>query len=302
MIETVQMIDSAAETRRVTRIGLFVNIGLSALKFVVGFIGHSQAMVADAAHSLSDLVTDFAVLFGIRFWSAPADESHPYGHQRIETIVTTFIGAALFAAGTGIGYHAMATIRDPHIESPGKIALLGALFSIILKEWLYHWTVAVGKRIKSSAVIANAWHHRSDALSSIPALIAIGLAVLNPGLAFVDHVGALIVSLFIIKVSWDIVSPALNDLADRAASTRERDEIRAVAANVPGVLSAHALRTRRAGSSLHVDLHVLVDGRMTVKAGHDISEAVKQAILDKGPHVTDVVVHLEPDEDTPESV
>ncbi|MGD9873690.1 MAG: cation diffusion facilitator family transporter [Kiritimatiellia bacterium] len=301
MIETVKVLDASAETRRVTWIGLIINIGLSALKFVVGFIGHSQAMVADAAHSFSDLVTDFAVLLGLRFWSAPADDSHPYGHQRIETIVTTLIGAALFAVGAGIGYHALATVRDPHIESPGKIALLGALFSIILKEWLYRWTVAVGQRIKSSAVIANAWHHRSDALSSIPALIAIGLAVLHPKLAFVDHIGALIVSLFIIKVSWNIVSPALNDLTDRAASNRECEEIRTVATGIPGVISVHALRTRRAGSSLHVDLHVLVDGGMTVKAGHDISETVKQAILDKGPHVTDVVVHLEPDEDRPEA-
>lgn len=289
--------DAAAQTRRVTWAGVFVNIALSAAKFAAGVVGHSQALIADAVHSLSDLVTDFAVLFGLPFWSAPADDDHPYGHQRIETLVTMVIGGALLLVGGGIGFNAVSSLRQPHLEAPGKIALVGALLSIILKEWLYRWTVAVGRRINSSAVIANAWHHRSDALSSIPALLAVGVAVLNPKLAIADHVGAFIVSLFILKVAWNIMSPSLSELADRAASEKDRNEIRAIATLTPGVKSVHALRSRRTGSGIRVDLHVLVDGQMTVKAGHDIAEAVKRAIMRKGPHVLDVVVHLEPEED-----
>ncbi|MBU1693968.1 MAG: cation diffusion facilitator family transporter, partial [Verrucomicrobia bacterium] len=185
---------------------------------------------------------------------------------------------------------------------PGRIALIGAFVSIVLKEWLYRWTMAVGKRMKSPAVIANAWHHRSDALSSIPALAAVGVAVIAPRFAFLDHVGALIVSLFIIKVSWDIMAPALADLADRGGSDRERDQIAAIAISIQGVQSLHALRSRRVGSGLYVDLHLLVNGRMSVSHGHAISEQVKKAILEKGPDVLDVVVHLEPVEDGPESI
>jgi cation diffusion facilitator family transporter len=152
--------DASVQTRRVTWIGLFVNVGLSMLKFIVGWLGHSQAVIADAFHSLSDLVTDFAVLFGLRFWSAPPDENHPYGHQRIETIVTTIIGVLLFAVGIGIGYNALTTVRDSHVQPPGRIAMIGALLSIVFKEVLYRWTVKVGRRIRSSAVIANAWPWR----------------------------------------------------------------------------------------------------------------------------------------------
>ena len=289
--------DTSAQTRRVTWIGLFVNIGLSVLKFVVGWLGHSQAVIADAFHSLSDLITDLAILFGLRFWSAPPDDNHPYGHQRIETIVTTIIGLLLLAAGIGIGYNATTTVRDVHVQAPGHIAMIGALLSLVFKEVLYRWTVGVGRRIRSSAVIANAWHHRSDALSSIPALIAVGVAVLYPKLAFIDHIGALVVSLFIIKAAWGIVFPALSDLTDRAASDKDCEQIRTIALEIEGVQSVHSLRSRRAGSGLYMDLHVLVDGLMTVKRGHDISERVKQAIIHNRPDVVDVVVHLEPGND-----
>lgn len=292
---------AAGETKRVTWIGLVINVALSALKFTVGAVGRSQAIVADAVHSLSDLLTDVAVLLGLRFWSAPADKTHPYGHRRIETMVTTIIGAALLIVGVGIGYNAVTTAREPHPAPPGSIALIGAAVSIVLKEWLYRWTLVVGKRIKSTAVIANAWHHRSDALSSIPALAAVGVAVIAPRFAFVDHIGALIVSLFIIKAAWNIVAPALADLADRGGSDRDREQIAELAMSVPGVNSVHALRSRRVGSGLYVDLHVLVDGAMSVRKGHAISEQVKQAILAKGPDVLDVVAHLEPIEDGTES-
>lgn len=177
---------------------------------------------------------------------------------------------------------------------PGKIALVGVVVSIVFKEILYHWTKAIGIRSKSSALIANAWHHRSDAISSIPALIAVAVASINPNLAFIDNIGALVVSIFILKVSWDIINPAISELADRSASKKDLEKISSIASGINGVKSVHAIRTRKLGYCLHVDLHVLVDGDMTVKMGHDISEVVKHELLEKGPEVLDVVVHLEP--------
>ena len=279
---------------RVTWIGLAGNVFLSALKFTAGFLGSSQAVVADGVHSLSDMGTDLAVLLGVKFWSAPPDEDHPYGHRRIETIITVAIGVALALAALGIGYNALATIRGIHLRQPGWIAIPGSVFAIVLKEVLYRWTVAVGRQVKSSAVIANAWHHRSDALSSVPVVIAVAVAVLNPKLAFIDHAGALVVSIFILKVSWDIISPSLSELADLGAPRKHREKIRAIATGISGVKSVHAIRTRRLGSGLHVDLHILVDGEMTVRMGHEISRAVKFALIEKGPEILDAVVHLEP--------
>lgn len=279
---------------RVTWIGLAGNVFLSALKFTAGFLGSSQAVVADGVHSLSDMGTDLAVLLGVKFWSAPPDEDHPYGHRRIETIITVAIGVALALAALGIGYNALATIRGIHLRQPGWIAIAGSVFAIVLKEVLYRWTVAVGRQVQSSAVIANAWHHRSDALSSVPVVIAVAVAVLNPKLAFIDHAGALVVSIFILKVSWDIISPSLSELADLGAPRKHREKIRAIATGISGVKSVHAIRTRRLGSGLHVDLHILVDGEMTVRMGHEISGAVKSALIEKGPEILDAVVHLEP--------
>ncbi|MBN1269283.1 MAG: cation transporter [Kiritimatiellae bacterium] len=285
---------NAAEIRRVTWIGLVINLFLAGFKFVVGTIGASQAVVADAVHSLSDMTTDLAVLFGLKFWTAPADEEHPYGHRRIETLVTTAIGLALAAVAVAIAYKALATMEQSHLKPPGWIASLGALVSIILKEGLYRWTVAVGRRARSSAVIANAWHHRSDAMSSVPVFVAVVLAALKPAWAFVDDVGAVLVALFILKVAWDITLPALHELADRGAPRDDLTSIRAIATGVEGVRSIHAIRTRKLGPGLHVDLHIQVDGDMTVWKGHSISGAVKSALIEKGPDVLDVVVHIEP--------
>jgi len=282
------------DIKKVTWVGLFVNFILAAIKFIVGILGHSQAVVADAVHSISDMVTDIAVLVGVKYWSAPPDKDHPYGHWRIETIITGFIGLGLAAVAVGIGYNAIATLKDHCIETPKWIAIIGALVSIIVKELLYHWTVKVGRKVKSSALIANAWHHRSDALSSIPVLLAVGISVIKPQWAFVDHIGAIIVSLIILKVSWDIFFPALKKLSDSGASVKEKEQIRSLAMQVDGVKDAHAIRTRNVGRGLFVDMHVLVDGNISVSEGHSISEKVRDEIINKGPDVLDVVVHIEP--------
>ena len=185
-------------------------------------------------------------------------------------------------------------METPPAVAPGLIALWGALISIAVKEGLYHWTLAVGKRVKSNALRANAWHHRSDALSSIPTALAVGGAAIGPEWHFLDPVGAIVVTFFIMQAAWRIVQPALNQLVDRGAPREDRGRIRLFALDVAGVRDAHAVRTRYIGSGLQIDLHILVDGALTVQEGHDIAGAVKNRLLEKGPDVVDVVIHIEP--------
>ncbi len=284
----------AREVRRVTWIGLAGNILISGLKLTVGILGSSQAVIADAVHSMSDITTDVAVLVGVRYWSPPPDECHPYGHRRIESIVTVGIGAALGVAGLLIAYRGIASVRDEDIRQPGWIAFAGAVISIVTKEIMYRWTHAVGKRIKSSALCANAWHHRSDALSSVPAALAVAVAVIKPELSFVDHMGAVIVAVFILHASWKIMKPALVELSDRGAPGYVTARICEVASATDQVIDVHAVRTRRMGPGILVDLHITVDGGMSVTRGHDVSEAVKRRIRQEVKDVLDVVVHLEP--------
>jgi len=204
------------------------------------------------------------------------------------------IGLVLGLAAIGIALNALIPFGRMSLQQPRWIAITGALLSIISKEALYRWTVTVGKRAKSSAVLANAWHHRSDALSSVPALIAVGVALIDPRLAFVDNIGAFLVSVFILKVAWDIIVPSLSELSDAGAPRNYCETIHAIASRIEGVRDVHAIRTRRIGAGIFVDLHILVEGSITVRKGHDISERVKYELLEKGPDVLDVVVHLEP--------
>ena len=283
-----------AQIKKVTWVGLIMNVSLAGIKFLVGFLGSSQAVIADAVHSLSDMSTDIAVILGVHYWSAPPDKRHPYGHQRIEALVTMAIGMALVGVAVGLGYNALSTIRDNHIQTVGLIAVIGPALSILLKEFIYQWTVRVGIQAKSTAVVANAWHHRSDALSSVPALVAVMVSALFPDWAFVDHIGAVIIAIFILKISWDIIFPSLQELSDTGASFDIQNQIKHLVMDVKDVKSVHAIRTRKFGSRLHIDLHILVDPELSVRTGHTISEEVKQRLLKHGPDVLDVVVHLEP--------
>ena len=285
--------------QRITWVGLSVNVCLSALKFVGGFLGGSQAVVADAVHSLSDMTTDVAILVAVRYWTKPADATHPHGHRRLETVVTLSIGLVLAVVATGLLWNAIVTLREQHTTRPGWIALAAALISIGSKEFLYRWTASAGRRIKSTPVIANAWHHRSDALSSIPAALAVAGAMVGPAWSFLDHLGAAAVSLFIYQAAFKIIRPALEKLMDSAAPEEKLQHIRAIAMETDGVKRVHGIRTRYvSGSSLAVDLHIEVDGAMTVRNGHEISEAVKKRLLAEDPEVADVVVHLEPYENS----
>ncbi|MCP4680614.1 MAG: cation transporter [Deltaproteobacteria bacterium] len=287
----------AAVVRRVTGVGLAANLVLSAIKMAGGIWGSSQAVVADAVHSLSDCATDLAILFGVRYWSKPPDDDHPYGHQRIETIITISIGFFLAAVGFGLIYNAVTSFSEPRRETPGLVALAAALISIAVKEVLYRWTRAAGDRIRSSALVANAWHQRTDVLSSIPAALAVCASFYDPRLVFLDSIGSLLVSLFILHAAWRIVTPGVDQLTDRGADKKDIESIERAAMSIEGVREVHRIRTRFSGLGLRVDLHVLVDGTLSVSKGHDISELVQACLIETHSHVVDVVVHIEPNND-----
>lgn len=278
---------------RATWIGLMVNVGLSVLKITAGILGHSRAVVADGLHSLSDLISDFAVLVGVRVWSKPADGCHPYGHQRFETLVTLFIGLLMVITGTGIGWDAILAWTEGKTHSAGYIALVAALSSMVTKEILFHWTLSKGKKINSSALIANAWHHRSDALSSLPAAIAVVGSMLLPGQAWIDLSGAVIISVFILYSAFSICAPALGSLVDAGASDEITRQLYKMASVVEGVKGIHRLRTRHHGG-LFVDMHLYVDENLTVKQGHDIADRVEQLLLQEGPNIREVLIHVDP--------
>jgi cation diffusion facilitator family transporter len=280
--------------RKVTWIGLLTNIGLSGLKFAAGYFGRSQALIADAIHSLTDTTTDIAIIAGSHYWSRPADEDHPYGHRRLETLVTAFIGIMLVAAGIGIGWEAISTLHKKQAASPGWIAFYAAMASIVVKEVLYRWTAAVGKKIKSPALGANAWHHRTDAISSLPVLIAVGGALIFPTWSFLDRVGAVIVSIFILHAALKIIWPAVSELIDAGVPEEIQKKIMGIASNTMGVREVHAIRSRYISSSIQIDLHIVVDGNISVRAGHTIADSVEGNIIGGIPEVLEVIVHVDP--------
>ncbi len=280
--------------KRVTVWGMIINLGLAGLKFVMGILGHSQALIADAAHSLSDMVTDVAVIVGVRFWSEPADEEHPYGHGRLEMLVSLFIALMLAGVGIGICYNAVITLHKGESHIPGMLALVAAVVSVVVKEWLYRWTVKAGKAIKSSAVIANAWHHRSDAISSIPVVLAVVGIRINPEWQYLDHIAAVVVSVLIVKAAKEIAMPQIRHLMDAGATQEELKIIKEIIYQTEGVITTHKVRTRHIGSGLQVDLHVQVAPELTVGQGHDVAKRVEGELLENGPDIVDVLVHIEP--------
>jgi len=284
------------QVRKVTWIGLFLNLFLSALKFAAGVFGRSQALVADAIHSLTDTTSDIAVIAGSHYWSRPPDESHPYGHRRLETLVSIFIGIMLAAAGAGIGWEAISSLHEKQTSPPGWIALAAAFVSIVSKEIIYRWTASVGRQLKSSALAANAWHHRTDAISSIPVFVAVGGALIFPSWSFLDRVGAAIVSIFILHAAFKIIWPGVSELIDVGAPEEIQTKIEACALKNNAVLEVHAIRTRYISTSIQVDLHIVVDGSMPVRQGHDIADDVRDCLITEIPDVVDVVVHVDPPE------
>lgn len=286
--------DQAEAIRFVTRVGLYVNLALALSKFITGWLAGSRALVADAVHSLSDMVTDVVVLVGAGWWTGPADAGHPHGHGRIETVVSVIIGVALGAAGIGLGWSALVALHQGVASSPGWLAFLIACLSVVSKEWLFRWTFQVGKRYRSSALLANAWHHRSDALSSLPVAVAVAGSKLYPQWHFLDHVAAIMVSALILYVSWTIIVPAIAQLTDAGLSEEEVERIVRLVLQTEGVRATHEIRSRYIGAKLQVDLHILVDPDLSVREGHRIATAVRDRLLQEVEDLADVLVHVEP--------
>lgn len=284
----------------VTWLGMVVNLVLVVIKLTAGIVARSQVLVADAVHSVSDLISDLAILVGVRFWSQPADDSHPHGHAKIENMVTLFIGVLLLIVGVELIFSATATIREliagKEYPNPGALALIASFISIAVKEALYWITLRVGRKTDSSALVANAWHHRSDAISSIPAAIAVGgCLILGPHYQFLDPVGTIIVSCMIIYTALMIVRPAISPLLDSGCSHEMIENIGQTILTNEQVRSVHKIRTRSMGNqNIAVDLHVEVDPAMTVRDAHCLSHQLQQKLKESFPTIVDVIVHVEP--------
>lgn len=285
-----------ALVRRVGWWGFAVNLSLAAFKVAAGWLGNSHAVMADGIHSITDIITDAAVILGSYFWSRPADDTHPYGHKRLETTISIFIGTMLFLAGAGIGWEAVTSMHEPHAMHPKMIAFVAAAVSVVIKEALYHWTKTEGRRAKSMSLTANAWHHRLDAFSSFPVLVAVGVAFFYPQFHLLDHVAAFFVAILICYASIGIIFSGFRELVDQGAPPEVCDQIRRIVMSHPSVRQTHNIRTRYAGSLLCVDLHVVVDSLMTVYEGHRVAEQVKKMLRDQGPDILDAEVHIEPAE------
>ena len=287
------------EIYKVTIVGGVVNVILLLFKFVAGIVGHSAAMVADAVHSLSDFVTDIIVLVFVHISSKPTDKSHDYGHGKYETLAMTIIGVALLLAAVGIVYSGLTKVivwaKGGELEAPGLLALWAALLSVVLKEAVFRYSMIKARQLNSQAVEANAWHHRSDALSSIGTAIGIGGAIfLGQRWTVLDPIASLVVGLFIIKVAIDLLRDGIGDLMEQSLPDAVEDEILQLAGSVPGVTEPHALRTRRLGNHYAIELHILTDDNMTLREAHQKSEEVEDILRQHYGADTHIAVHVEP--------
>lgn len=284
---------------KVTLIGSFANVVLLVFKFMAGFLGNSAAMLADAVHSLSDFVTDIIVLLFVKISSKPEDKEHKFGHGKYETLATVVIGIMLFLIGLGILYNGakdvIRVINGEALPSPGILALAAALFSIAVKEVLYHYSVIKGKALDSPAVIANAWHHRSDALSSIGTAIGIGGAiVLGEKWSVLDPIAAIVVSFFIIKVAYVLTKNGVDDLLERSLPPEIEDEIVKIILSFDKVSEPHHLRTRRIGNKYAINVHIRMDGNTLLYEAHDTATAIERRLREKYGNETYVNIHMEP--------
>ena len=291
--------DRKSEIYKVTLIGSIVNVVLLIFKFAAGILGHSAAMIADAVHSLSDFVTDIIVLVFVHISNKPKDKSHDYGHGKYETLALTIIGLALLSVAIGIVYsgvmHIIAWSNGETLNSPGMLALWAALLSIVLKEGVYRYSMIKARQLQSQAVEANAWHHRSDALSSIGTAVGIGGAIfLGQRWAVLDPIASIIVGLFIIKVAVELLRNGIGDLMEQSLPDGIEQEILDAVAALPDVVEPHDLRTRRIGNHYAIELHILMDGDITLNEAHDKASEVEQLLRDRYGEKTHVAVHVEP--------
>ena len=291
--------DRQKETYRVTIAGSIINILLLAFKFAAGILGHSAAMIADAIHSLTDFVTDAIVLVFVRLGSKPTDHDHDYGHGKYETLASAIIGVSLLVVGMMIcysgvtkTYHAMC--GEP-LQQPGFIALAAAVASVVLKEWAYRFTVRVGRRCHSEAVVANAWHHRSDALSSVGTTVGIGGAIiLGEKWAVLDPLTAIVVCFFIMKAAWSVLSKAVGELTDGSLPKETEDEIEKIVNEDKDVSVVHNLCTRRIGNRIAIEMHVRMPGETSLYVAHHHATEIEQRLKQRFGADTHISIHLEP--------
>lgn len=292
--------DREKKIYKVTLIGSVVNFLLLIFKFVAGVLGHSSAMIADAVHSLSDFITDIVVILFVRIAGKPVDKDHNYGHGKYETLASVIVGLLLGGVGIWLGWNGIDKtigffVRGETLESPTMLALAAAVISIIAKEGLYRYTVHAGKGINSPALVANAWHHRSDAMTSIATLIGIGGAMfLGKDWIVLDPIAAVVVSGFIIKAAFSLMKPGIDELMEKSLPDSDITDIEAIITNTPGVSGFHRLRTRHIGPNIAIDVHVKMDGNLTLREAHEIASAIERKLKEKYGPATYVGIHMEP--------
>ena len=289
------------EIYKVTLVGGVVNVVLLLFKFVAGIVGHSAAMVADAVHSLSDFVTDVIVLVFVHISGKPKDKSHDYGHGKYETLAMTLIGVALLIVAIGIIYHGamkiVAWMNGEQLEAPGTLALWAALLSVLLKEGVYQYSMVKARQLNSQVVEANAWHHRSDALSSVGTAIGIGGAIfLGQRWTVLDPIASLVVGAFIVKVAVDLLHRGIDDLMEHSLPEDVEEEILRIVGELKGVVDPHDLRTRKIGNHYAIELHILMDGDITLREAHNKASEVEDLLRARYGEHTHVAVHVEPKE------
>ena len=287
------------EIFKVTWIGSIVNFLLLVFKFVAGIVGHSAAMVADAVHSLSDFVTDIIVIVFVRISGKPEDEGHDYGHGKYETLATAIIGLILFFIGAGILFNGaksiIETIDGKPLAAPSMLALIVAALSIIFKEILYRYTIHKSKKLNSQAMVANAWHHRSDAFSSIGTFVGIGGAIcLGEQWRVLDPLAAIVVSFFIMKVSLQLLKPGVDELLERSLPAETENRILEIIESFPEVSSPHHLRTRRIGNHLAIEVHIRMNGDTPLVEAHSLASRIEQKLKDEFGTETHIGIHMEP--------
>lgn len=283
-------------TRNVTLIGSVLDLALGVAKIIIGIIGQSQALIADGIHSLSDLLTDFMVLFAAKHSHREADEEHPYGHGRIETAMTVALGIALVLVAIGIGYDAGRRLFAPDLLwHPGWLPLVVAVISIVSKEAIYQYTMHYARLLRSNMLRANAWHSRSDAISSV--VVVVGILGSMAGLDYLDALAAIGVALMIAKIGWDLAWHSVRELIDTGLDPEQVQKIRDFIQSLDGVKDLHLLRSRRMGADALVDVHIQVSDRLSVSEGHQISENVRRRLIDEFEDIADVMVHIDPEND-----
>ena len=296
MSELSEMEQARKLKARASYVGAAINVSQTALKIGFGVLWQSSALIADGVHSLSDLLSDFLVIVAVRLGSREADHQHPYGHRRFETIATVILGLSLLVIGGGIAWSVMKRMEQPeHLATPNVMSLGVVMVSILVNEWLYHYTKRIAKVTRSKLLLANAWHQRSDAISSVVVLFGIGAVLFGYPLA--DAIAAIVVALMVVKIGANLIMQGIKELVDTALPPRKLSEIRAVILAIEGVEGIHLLRSRQMGEDALIDAHIIVDPRITVSEGHSISDTVRDELISRFDDVMDVLVHVDAEND-----